>query len=292
VRAELQAELVKQRARSEHGVQQAVQAEPDLVAAARVGQVVDSLDATRLTPDADLAGRDAHLSAVEMAHDQMARGENVDVEYIVAPTMEPPPIQVSEHNGWLSATVDGGLVGGHIRDGALHISSSELAPDLRGAGIGTAMYRALVDEAHARGLRVFSDSTVSADAVRVYDSLRRRGYDVQRTPGGGELMSPSGASEGAFGAGAVSPAFEVRAKQRGPEHTAAAVDELRAVRTPPEPKAPREPVAPKEPKAGAGKAAKQEPLTQPSSGPQAARSGEGEGVHPPAWPAPLPRPRR
>jgi hypothetical protein len=137
---------------------------------------------------------------------------------------------VAEHNGWMSATVDGGLVGGHIRDGALHISSSELAPSLRGAGIGTAMYRALVDEAHARGLRVFSDATVSGDAVRVYDSLKRRGYDVQRTPGGGEMMSPTGVPEGAFGAGAVSPAFEVRAKQRGPESTAAAFDELRAAR--------------------------------------------------------------
>lgn len=90
VRTELQAELAKQqRAQAEHGVARAVEAEPDLPAGARVGQVVDALESNRLTPDADLAGRNAHLSAVEMAADQMGRGEAVEVEQVVQPRPAP-----------------------------------------------------------------------------------------------------------------------------------------------------------------------------------------------------------
>jgi Transglycosylase SLT domain len=66
----------------------AVKAEPDLIRAARVLQTADALDASRLTPDSDLAGRDAHLSAVEMAHDQMAAGEPVRVADMVS-TQDP-----------------------------------------------------------------------------------------------------------------------------------------------------------------------------------------------------------
>lgn len=57
----------------------AVKADPTLEAAARVQQAADALDASRLTRDDDLPGRDAHMSAVEMAADQIARGERVDV---------------------------------------------------------------------------------------------------------------------------------------------------------------------------------------------------------------------
>lgn len=84
VRAELLAELEKQRANAGRmGVEAAVQAEPDLVPAARVMQTADALDAARLTPDTDLPGRDAHVSAVEMAADQMGRGEAVEVGHLL-----------------------------------------------------------------------------------------------------------------------------------------------------------------------------------------------------------------
>jgi hypothetical protein len=88
-KAILQGELEKLRAdHGEHAVARAVEAEPDLVPAARVGQVVDAVDAARLTPDADLVGRDAHVSAVEMAADQMGRGEDVQVSHLLSESLE------------------------------------------------------------------------------------------------------------------------------------------------------------------------------------------------------------
>lgn len=57
----------------------AVRADPTFEAAARLQQAADALDNARLTPDHDLAGRDAHLSALEMAGDQIARGEPVNI---------------------------------------------------------------------------------------------------------------------------------------------------------------------------------------------------------------------
>ena len=76
-KAVLQAELDKQ-------VKAATQADPDLVPAARVMQTVAALDRSRLTPDGDLAGMDAHVRAVEAAMDQIGRGERVDVADILA----------------------------------------------------------------------------------------------------------------------------------------------------------------------------------------------------------------
>ena len=66
----------------------AVKAEPDLVPAARVAQAAAALDASRLTADTDLAGRDAHVSAVVMAADQMGRGDRVEVAQHVQPGID------------------------------------------------------------------------------------------------------------------------------------------------------------------------------------------------------------
>lgn len=61
----------------------AVNANPDLVPAARVGQVADAIDSSRLTADTDLPGRDAHVTAIETAADQIGRGEPVDVRGVL-----------------------------------------------------------------------------------------------------------------------------------------------------------------------------------------------------------------
>lgn len=53
--------------------------DPEAVAAARVRQTADHLDSLRLTPDNDLAGMTRHQDAIELAHEQMARGEAVSV---------------------------------------------------------------------------------------------------------------------------------------------------------------------------------------------------------------------
>lgn len=72
----------------------AVNANPDLVPAARVGQVADAIDSSRLTADADLPGRDTHVTAIEMAADQIGRGDPVAVAPLIDET--PSPIVKSE----------------------------------------------------------------------------------------------------------------------------------------------------------------------------------------------------
>jgi uncharacterized membrane-anchored protein YhcB (DUF1043 family) len=77
-------ELEKQRtAHRDSYVKDSMRAEPDMEPAARVRQVVDALDESRLTPDSDLRGMAAHQEAIETAHEQIARGEPVEVTEIV-----------------------------------------------------------------------------------------------------------------------------------------------------------------------------------------------------------------
>lgn len=64
----------------------------------------------------------------------------------------------------------------------LEIGSSWVPEELRGQGIGTALYRNLLDEAARDGLDVVSDAQVSASAMRVYDALKRAGYTFERNP--------------------------------------------------------------------------------------------------------------
>lgn len=119
-------------------------------------------------------------------------------------------VEQKDASDFLAAKSDAGLVGGHIRDGALHISHAEVAPEMRGKGEGLALYAALIDKALSSGLKVFSDTTVEADAVRVYDALKRRGYDVRRLAGG---QLEDGA---VYGTDAKQPAFEITAGPQTP----------------------------------------------------------------------------
>lgn len=122
---------------------------------------------------------------------------------------------VAQEGTWLSAKIEGGEVSGRIHDDGLHIKFAEVSPEKQGGGVGVALYKALVDDAHAKGLRVFSEITVETSAVRVYEALERRGYVVERLPGGGELPVSKESPEGAlFGRGANSPVFEVKPPPR------------------------------------------------------------------------------
>lgn len=107
---------------------------------------------------------------------------------------------------YLTAESPAGKVGGVVQDGALRINFAEVAEDQRGKGEGKALYTRLIDDAHAKGLKVVSDYTVEAPAVRVYDALERMGYKVTRNVAG-TLEDGS-----VYGAGANTPAFEVGAK--------------------------------------------------------------------------------
>ena len=131
----------------------------------------------------------------------------IAAERIDGPQFDQSAVTVEQKDAsdFLAAKSDAGLVGGHIRDGALRISHAEVIPEMRGKGEGLALYAALVDKALSAGLKVFSDATVEADAVRVYDALKRRGYDVRRLAGG---QLEDGA---VYGTDAKQPAFEITA---------------------------------------------------------------------------------
>lgn len=84
-RATLQTEFDRlQQHSSRDTVREIVRNEPDAEPAARVRQVVDAIDELRLTRDGDAAGAQAHLTALEMAHEQIAAGERVNVDAVLA----------------------------------------------------------------------------------------------------------------------------------------------------------------------------------------------------------------
>jgi hypothetical protein len=90
-------ELQTQRkAAHDNFVKDSMRADPDLEPAARVRQVVDALDESRLTPDSDLRGMAAHQEAIETAHEQIARGEPVTLPPDIAMVMERRAQSLSE----------------------------------------------------------------------------------------------------------------------------------------------------------------------------------------------------
>ena len=124
-------------------------------------------------------------------------------------------VKHDEKKNWLAAHHFAGQVGGKIKDNALHITHSELEEKERGKGYGKSMYQALIDHAHSKGLKVYSDATVEMPAVHVYNSLTKNGYDVKRLPGGGELTPDEDVPMGAYyGKGSNSPVFEVMPKKQ------------------------------------------------------------------------------
>jgi len=89
-RAILEAELTKQQAAADgKALTAAARTTPELVDAARVSMTAKALDSSRLTPDTDLPGLQAHQDAIERASDQMAAGEAVSVTDTVGALPEP-----------------------------------------------------------------------------------------------------------------------------------------------------------------------------------------------------------
>lgn len=81
-------------------------------------------------------------------------------------------------------------------DGTYSITESGVPDNERGQGLGVRLYEALLRDAFGRGASaVYSDTSVSKDAQRVYESLSRRGYLVEQLPGA-QLDEETGALEG------------------------------------------------------------------------------------------------
>ena len=66
------------------------------------------------------------------------------------------------------------------QDDYLQIENIDIDKSMRGAGYGVSIYEDFIEEAVRKGYKkVVSDSSVSDDAKRVYDSLKKRGYKVK-----------------------------------------------------------------------------------------------------------------
>lgn len=116
-------------------------------------------------------------------------------------------VDIEETDGVLAAKTEGGRVQGQVSGDTLQITFAEV--DEPGQGVGVELYSRLIDEAHSRGLRVVSDVTVEAPAVRVYEALARRGYVVEDRRAG---TLEEGA---AYGEGVEEAAFEVKPRPEG-----------------------------------------------------------------------------
>jgi len=123
-------------------------------------------------------------------------------------------VKLNEPSNFLSAKSEFGEVGGTIRPPDqfsdkpyLQINYAEVEKASRGKGKGKELYQSLIDDAQARGLRVFSDSAVEKQAVNVYKSLEKSGYKLKD-------MTTGRLEDGAvYGAGATNPAFEISSAQ-------------------------------------------------------------------------------
>jgi hypothetical protein len=74
------------------------------------------------------------------------------------------------------------------------------------------MYSKVIDEAHSKGLKVESDNTLEEPAVRVYESLKKQGYDVQKNPKAREIDIGDG-TKGLF-APTGQPVYTVGKRQK------------------------------------------------------------------------------
>ena len=87
---------------------------------------------------------------------------------------------------FISVEGPNGKEGGHVqapqRGDALQVSDSFLGKGLRGKGFAVKAYETVISKAKEKGLRFVSDTVVSDDAHRVYDALKKRGYDVRKNP--------------------------------------------------------------------------------------------------------------
>lgn len=100
-----------------------------------------------------------------------------------------------ERRQWTTESPSGQIKAALDPDGqAVRIKSSHVNEANRGQGNGVDLYKTLIDDAHAKGLHVISDNTVSESAQHVYEALKRRGYDVRQNPNYGTRQSTGGGS--------------------------------------------------------------------------------------------------
>lgn len=73
-------------------------------------------------------------------------------------------------------------MGDNLGDGDAYIDNPTLPNDLRGQGLGSRIIKTAADDALARGKAFTSGSMVSPDGVRLWESLERQGYGIEKSP--------------------------------------------------------------------------------------------------------------
>jgi hypothetical protein len=237
---------VQRRAARENATRDAVRNEPDAVPAARVQQVVDAIDVARLTAANDIRGAEAHVDALTLAHEQIARGEQVQVAQTVS---LPAPVQLFDGQSTTVALRTGEAVTIERR---VDPKGGVPNPDAPVAAARNAPSELIARTSDGQEIgRMSFDNLGGAPDVSVATAFQRKGlatafYDIAESSGGqlaaadaGTVRSPAGQAfrESRAARQAESPAARV-------ERTARALDELRAARRPPEPAAPRIPAKP------------------------------------------------
>lgn len=92
----------------------------------------------------------------------------------------------------------------NIRDGMLQVDNTHIDESLRGKGLGAKMYELAIEYAAANNLKFASDAEVSPHAVRVYESLKKRGYAFAKN------RKAKKRPDGGYDTGSKEPAFTLK----------------------------------------------------------------------------------
>ena len=85
---------------------------------------------------------------------------------------------------------------------------------MTGKGLGKAIYKAAAEEAARRGGRLVSDSDVSDSAAKVWESLSRDGWTIEKNPAARFTPGKNG-RDGSWHTTGLMPVFEVKIKAAG-----------------------------------------------------------------------------
>lgn len=91
-------------------------------------------------------------------------------------------VQLTTRGNVLLFRVGGAELSAQVAGSDLRVIMVEAPVQMRGQGVGKALYRALFQEAQRMGKGVVSDATVEEPAARVWESLKREGYPIVKHP--------------------------------------------------------------------------------------------------------------
>lgn len=81
---------------------------------------------------------------------------------------------------------NGGIKLVNYKKNGLRISWVGLSKDSRGKGLAKELYKAAIEYADSKGKKLYSDTDITDEAMRVYKSLEREGYQFKRNKKDGE----------------------------------------------------------------------------------------------------------